>query len=118
MMVKRTTYSVHYECRNCGWSGRIQFDTGQKAYEKQTCPNCDCFAAEKALNPKPVMPMPQPAPRREPIEPDYPYIPWPTPFPRKDPWEDPRPWRRNVPYYFMIREEEDRRKRLRNYRVD
>ena len=96
-MITVATYSARYECRNCGWSGMIRFDKGKEAYDKQSCPNCDCFTAEKALSTKPVVPVPL-VPRREPIDPP-PYIPWPTPFPRKDPWwEDPRPYRRSLPY--------------------
>lgn len=114
----RSSYKVRYKCSNCGWSGEITFNRGKKASKTEMCPNCDCFTAEKAWDVAPMFPMPRPAPRPNWPDEPYPYIPWPTPFPEKDPWEDPRPWRRNVPYCFMTREEEDRRERLRNYRVN
>lgn len=99
-------YSVRYKCRNCGWSGKISFNKGEEAYAKKTCPNCDCYAAEKAIDPAPMIPMPRPALQPDPDEPN-PRITWPPPFPEKDSWEPHHPWRRRVFYCRTAEEKED-----------
>jgi predicted RNA-binding Zn-ribbon protein involved in translation (DUF1610 family) len=47
-MDKNKTYSLEYECFNCGRSGPMSFKFGQKAPEITECINCGVTAAHRA----------------------------------------------------------------------
>lgn len=107
-------YRATYECSNCGWRGSIRFKKGTTAPLKDTCPQCLCFKAEKALpygrkkpepapvqrDPVPAIPVPGPA-----VPYPWPNVrPFPSPVPPNDPWNVPhqpyRPWDEPTRPYF------------------
>ncbi len=82
---KLDSYSVKYNCANCGWSGTIEFAKGKRAPDTTTCPTCKVSGAKKSLTYR----LPAPA-MKDPVL--IPIIPgaWPknpTPWPyRPNPW--------------------------------
>ena len=94
---KLDSYSVKYNCANCGWSGTIEFAKGKRAPDTTTCPTCKVSGAKKSLTyrlPAPAMKDPVLIPIIPGAWPKNPPKPCPRPHnPWVNPWDVPaRPY--------------------------